>query len=374
MREIRMIDLQSQYLRLKARMDAAISEVLQSGQFIGGNRVKDLEKALSERFAVADTITCGNGTDAIKIALLALDLPPGAEVITAGFGYASVAEMSLILGFKPVYCDVHADTGLMDPESVKRLINPRTACIVPVHLFGQVCDMEPIMQLAESHGIKVLEDNAQSLGATYRFSTGEVRYAGSIGHISTTSFFPTKNLGCYGDGGAVMTNDPQLAAQARMIANHGQTAKYRHQVIGMNSRLDALQAAVLRVKLEELDQFEAERNHVAATYRQRLEGINGLYLPGMAAGSSHVNNQYTLRVADEETRDRMKQHLSDKGIPTAIYYPMPLYRQEAYRQDISLPVTELLCRTVLSLPMGTDMDDDQLSYICAEVRSFFNHS
>jgi dTDP-4-amino-4,6-dideoxygalactose transaminase len=372
MRPVKMLDLNAQYLRFKGEIDRAIADVLERTDFINGQDVKEFEKELAAYHETAYAISCANGTDAIQIALMAMDLPTGSEVITPGFSYAAIAEMCHLVGLKPVYCDVDPKTYLMDVGQIESLITPNTRVIAPVHLFGQVAPMEPIMVLAERYNLYVLEDNAQAIGAEYTFSDGTVKKAGSIGHISTTSFFPSKNLGCYGDGGAIITGDEVLAKRCKMIANHGQSVKYYHEVIGMNSRLDTLQAAILRVKLRHLNGFTAERQAAAATYDAALGDLPGLQIPARALRSNHVFHQYCFVLDTPEMRTGLQAALKEKGIPSMIYYPQPLYKQNAYKQDVSLPITEYLCERIMALPMGTDMDSEQLDYITSTINQYFS--
>lgn len=371
MRSVKMLDLHAQYLRFKDEIDNAIFAVLERTDFISGQDVKEFEKELAYYHGTTHAVTCANGTDAIQIALMAMDLPAGSEVITPGFSYAAIAEMCLLLGLKPVYCDVDPHTYLMKVEDVEGLITPNTKVLAPVHLFGQIAPMEPIMELAKQHNLYVLEDNAQAIGAECVFSNGTKTKSGSVGHVSTTSFFPSKNLGCYGDGGAIVTNDEQLAKRCKMIANHGQSVKYHHEVIGMNSRLDTLQAAILRVKLQKLDGFAAERQAAAAFYDRELGSIPQIQIPARVENSTHVFHQYCLVLETPQQRSGLQDHLKSHGIPSMIYYPLPLYKQEAYQQDITLPVTEFLCERIMALPMGTDMETEQLEYITTTIKQFF---
>lgn len=364
---IRMVDLQRQYNRIRPSIDEAIDRVLKNGTFIGGAEVSAFESRLAAFCGVNHAISCGNGTDALQLALMALNLPAGSQVITPAFSYAAVAEVCHLMGLEPVYADIHPDTFLMDPEGLETLITPKTRCIIPVHLFGQVTPMDRIMELAAKHSLFVIEDNAQSIGAEHIAASGKRAFSGSIGHLSTTSFFPSKNLGCYGDGGAVMTNDQTLAARVSMLANHGQSEKYHHKIIGINSRLDAIQAAVLSVKLNHLAGFTEQRRQVASAYDRLFENVKGLQTPVRADHSTHVFHQYTLKLADQAIRDSLQQSMNAAGIPCAIYYPMPLYMQEAYRQDLKLSISEDICTRVLSIPMGTDMDQDQVEYIAEHI-------
>lgn len=364
---IRMTDLQRQYERLRPEIDEALQRVLNSGIFIKGPEVSAFESELAAYCGVKHVIGCGNGTDALHIALMALNLPPGSQVITPAFSYAAVAEVCHLMGLEPVYAEICPDTFLLDPDGLEELITPKTRCIIPVHLFGQVTPMAKIMELANKHSLYVIEDNAQSIGAEHTSVSGHKALSGSMGHLSTTSFFPSKNLGGYGDGGAVMTSDDNLASKVRMIANHGQSAKYHHRITGVNSRLDALQAAVLRVKLAHLTAFISERRQVAAQYDQLLGNAREIQIPVRAGNSSHVFHQYTLKISDHSRREKLISGLSASGIPTAIYYPMPLYRQEAYARDLKLTISEDICSRVLSIPIGADMDQDQLEYIAERI-------
>jgi dTDP-4-amino-4,6-dideoxygalactose transaminase len=372
MRSVKMLNLHAQYLRIKDEIDSAMAAVLERTDFIGGEDVKEFEKELAAYHGISHAIACANGTDAIQIALMAMDLPPGSEVITPGFSYAAIAEMCHLMGLKPVYCDVDPHTFLMDVEDLEERITPKTRVLAPVHLFGQVAPMENIMALAKKHNFYVLEDNAQAIGAEYIFSDGRKAKSGSMGDVSTTSFFPSKNLGCYGDGGAIVTQNDKLAKRCKMIANHGQSVKYHHEIIGMNSRLDTLQAAILRVKLRKLDGFAAERQAAAAHYDYELGSIPQLKIPARAENSTHVFHQYCMVLETPEMRSGLQEYLKNHGVPSMIYYPLPLYKQTAYKQDITLPVTEYLCDRILALPMGTDMESEQLSYITSTIKQYFS--
>jgi UDP-2-acetamido-2-deoxy-ribo-hexuluronate aminotransferase len=372
-----MVDLKSQYIKIKAEIDAAIAACINSTAFINGPQVKEFSENLAAYLGVKHVIPCANGTDALQIALMALNLSPGDEVITPAFSYVAPAEVIALLGLKPVLVDVHADTFDLQAESVEKALTPRTKAIVPVHLFGQCADMEAIMALARKHNLYLVEDAAQSLGAEYAFSDGKVKGAGTIGDIGCTSFFPTKNLGCFGDGGALFTDNDLLAEKIRKIANHGQAKKFHHDLVGINSRLDTLQAAVLKVKLKYLNQYGASRNAVAAYYDQELGDIAGLQIPRRLVRSTHVFNQYTVVVKDGR-RDELKAYLHARHIPSKIYYPLPLHAQPAFRHDRfepeKLPVTEQLCPAVLSLPIHTEMNQAQLRFITASVIAFFANS
>ena len=365
LKTIQMSDLASQYQSIREEIDRAIGEVLSSANYINGPQVRVFASELETFMGVKHVIPCANGTDALQIALMALNLPQGSEIITAGFSYAAVAEVCGLLGFKVVYCDVDTDTFNIDAAKIEALVTDNTKAIIPVHLFGQCADMKTIMAIADKFGIKVIEDNAQSIGAVCNSVDGQ-KMSGTIGHLSTLSFFPSKNLGCYGDGGAICTNDDKLAEKAKMIANHGQSVKYKHDVLGLNSRLDTIQAAVLSVKLKHLDRFNSERLHVASQYDNALSNVEGIRIPSRSPYSSHVFHQYTLKL---ETMDveTFKGKMKEKGIPTMVYYPMPLYRQNAYSQPIELPNCETLCKSVISLPIGTDMNEEQIEYITSTI-------
>ncbi|MGV3636132.1 MAG: DegT/DnrJ/EryC1/StrS family aminotransferase [Flavobacteriales bacterium] len=375
MKNIQMVDLVGQYQRIKPEVDAALQRVIDSTAFINGPEVKEFEKELAAYLGVKHVIGCANGTDALQIAMMALDLKPGDEVITASFTFVATVEVVALLGIVPVFADVLPGTFNLDPADIKRKITPRTKAIVPVHLFGQTADMEAIMAIAQEHGLAVIEDNCQAVGSDYTFSDGTRKKSGTIGHVGTTSFFPSKNLGCYGDGGALFTNDDDLAKRLRRVCNHGSEVRYYHEVVGVNSRLDSLQAAILRIKLRRLDEYGAARNAAAAFYDKALGAIPGLRIPERSKSSTHVFHQYTLRVTDGR-RDGLKQHLEAHGVPAMIYYPVSCHLQNAYKSDRcpegSLPVTEQLTREVLSLPMSTELDNEQLTHITDTVKSFFN--
>jgi UDP-2-acetamido-2-deoxy-ribo-hexuluronate aminotransferase len=377
MREIYMVDLRAQYDKLSSEIDAAIKNVLVSTAFIKGPEVGLFEKELQNYLDVGYVISCANGTDALQISMMALNLKPGDEVITTNFTFISTVEVVALLGLKPVLVDPDPYTYNIMPEQVKKAITPRTKAIVPVHLFGQCADMENIMKLAQEHGIYVIEDTAQATGTEYIFSDGTRKKAGTIGIIGTTSFFPSKNLGCYGDGGALFTNDEAVARKIRSIANHGMKVKYHHDDIGINSRLDTLQAAVLNVKLKYLDKFNSARSSVADFYDEALAGCNSITIPGRSDFSTHIFHQYTIRVKNG-MRDELKKFLKSAGIPSMVYYPEPLHIQDAYNylgyNEGDLPVTNQLCKDVLSLPMHPDMEQDQLDYISSNILKFYkNH-
>ncbi|MBK8196439.1 MAG: DegT/DnrJ/EryC1/StrS family aminotransferase [Lewinellaceae bacterium] len=371
---ISMVDLKTQYLHIKQEVDREIAEVIDSTQFIGGAKVTAFRENLEQYLGVKHVIPCANGTDALQIAMMALGLQPGDEVIIPAFTYVATAEVIGLLGFTPVMTDVDPDTFNIRVDHIEAAITPRTKAIVPVHLFGQCADMEPIMALAKKHNLYVIEDNAQAIGGDYTApSTGLKSKTGTIGHYGCTSFFPSKNLGCYGDGGALMTNDDELAKAARIIANHGQSKQYYHDKIGVNSRLDAIQAAVLLVKLKYLDTYCAARARVADAYDQAFAGISALKTPVRAPYSTHVFHQYTMQVTDGR-RDALKTFLAEQEVPSMIYYPVPLYKQEAFKQywnGTILPVTERLCETVISLPVHTEMTPEVLEKITGSVKAFF---
>lgn len=366
-----MVDLQSQYQRIKQDIDKGIQEVIDSAAFVKGKTVTTFQHNLEQYTGAKHVIPVGNGTDALQIALMGLGLQPGDEVITPTFTFIATAEVVALLGLTPVVVDVDWETMNIDIDAVSRAITPKTKAIVPVHLFGQCADMEPLMALAEEHNLYVIEDACQAIGARYTFSNGHTQQAGTIGHIGCTSFFPSKNLGCYGDGGAIFTNDDALAARMQAIANHGMEVRYYHDIVGVNSRLDSIQAAVLNAKLPHLDEYIAARQEAAAYYDQAFAGMEQVLLPARLPQSSHVFHQYTLRVVGAN-RDSLRAGLAEKGIPAMIYYPVPLHQQKAYKdsryQDGDFPVAERLAQCVLSLPMHTELDEEQLAYISSTVR------
>ncbi len=374
MKEIQMVDLKSQYEKLAPEIDTAVKQVLESAAFIKGPDVKHFEEELSTFMGVRNVISCANGTDALQIAMMALGLKHGDEVITTNFTFVATVEVVALLGLKLVLLDPDPYTFNISPEAVKKAITPRTRAIVPVHLFGQCVAMEGIMKLAEQHNIFVIEDAAQATGAEYTFSDGTRQKAGTMGHIGTTSFFPSKNLGCYGDGGALYTNDDNLANKIRSIANHGMKVRYYHDEIGVNSRLDTLQAAILRVKLKYLSHYNAARKSVADFYDGALAGSPFIMVPERAGYSSHIFHQYTIKVKNGK-RDDLKKFLESVKIPSMIYYPVPLHIQEAYGylgyKESDFPVTSALSNEVLSLPIHPDFEQDQLDYIVSNVLKFF---
>lgn len=370
-----MVDLQGQTAKLKTKIDAKFNEILHASTFINGKDVAEFQKELAEYLGVKHVITCANGTDALQIAMMGLELKPGDEVITVDFTFAATVEVIALLGLTPVIIDVYQDTMTMNIEQLKAAITHRTKAIVPVHLFGQCADMESIQEIALQNNLYVIEDNAQAIGADFTFKNGKKQKAGSIGTIGTTSFFPSKNLGCFGDGGALFTNDDDLAYKLRGIANHGMYTRYYYDRIGINSRLDTLQAGVLRIKLPFLDEFAAARRKVSDFYDQAFSECNAIIIPKRAAFSTHVFHQYTLQLVDTD-RDALQKHLNEHEIPNMIYYPVPIHSQKAYQNFVfdssQLEVTKKLCQTVLSLPIHTEMGEDQLQYITQTVLNFFN--
>ena len=366
MMPLQMVDLKRQYHKIKPEVDAAIANVLESTAFINGPDVQSFAKELAAYLGVKHVIPCANGTDALQIALMALGLKPGDEVITPSFTYIATVEVVALLGLKPVFVEVDEDTFTMNIDSVRNAITPKTKAIIPVHLYGQSANMEALIALAEEHNLPLIEDNAQAIGGTYTFSDGRTVMNGSMGIIGCTSFFPSKNLGCYGDGGAMFTNDDAMADQLRMIANHGQQVRYYHEVVGCNSRLDTMQAAVLRVKLKHLDEYCDARRAVADYYDNAFAGNDAIITPYRAPYSKHVFHQYTLQLKGVD-RDTIVKQLADKGIPSMIYYPVPSHKQNMLKDfvsaDFNLPVTDALNKCVMSLPIHTEMTEEELKYI-----------
>lgn len=371
-----MVDLKGQYLNIKEEIDQATLSVIRDAQYINGPEVSKFTNELSQYLDGAYIIPCANGTDALQLAMMALDLKPGDEVIVPSFTYVATAEVIGLLKLTPVMVDVDSSSFNITVESIKIAITPRTKAIVPVHLFGQCADMEPILELAKEYSLYVIEDTAQAIGASYTFKNGVIKKAGTMGHIGCTSFFPSKNLGCYGDGGAIFTMDSELANKIKMISNHGQEKKYVHKYIGVNSRLDTIQAAILRIKLRHLDSYSSSRSTAAEKYDLLLKNIDGLVIPYRQSNSSHVFHQYTLKISGGK-RDALKNHLDQAGIPTMIYYPVSLNEQEAY-QSIgrvvgNLNITQNLCNSVLSIPMHTELSDVQIEYISSSIINFFRN-
>ncbi len=375
MRKIQMVDLKSQYEKIKDTVNASIQEVLDTNTYINGPLVHEFQKNLEEYLNVKHVIPCANGTDALQIAMMGLGLKPGDEVITADFTFAATVEVIALLQLTPVLVDVDLVNMNISIEAIKKAITPKTKAIVPVHLFGRAANMEAIMALAKAHNLYVIEDNAQAIGANCKFSDGSKKKAGTIGHVSSTSFFPSKNLGCYGDGGAIFTNDDDLAYKIRGIVNHGMYVRYHHDVVGVNSRLDSIQAGVLNAKLPLLNHYNQARRTAAEKYNQALSNHKNIVVPSFDSnGDDHVFHQYTLRIINAD-RNGLMDHLLSKGIPCAIYYPIPLHSQKAYLdpryKEEDFPVTNQLVKEVLSLPMHTELDDDQIKFINDSILEFF---
>lgn len=370
-----MVDLKSQYHALKSEIDTAVINVLESSAFINGKPVQDFSNNLALYLGAKHVLPCANGTDALQIALMALGLQPGDEVITPSFTFIATAEVIALLHFKPVFVDVDKKTFCMDPEAVKNAITPKTKAIVPVHLYGQVANMEEIMAIADAHNIPVVEDCAQSIGADYTFKNGTTKKAGTIGKFGATSFFPSKNLGGYGDGGAIFTDDDQLAAKVKMISAHGASKRYYHEVVGVNSRLDTIQAAILDIKLKHLDTYIANRRRAADYYDQAFASCEKITTPFRAADNLHVFHQYTIQLENVD-RDALIAHLQGKGIPAMIYYPVPAHKQQMFKDfggmQFELPNTDWLSTRVVSLPMHTELDNEQLEYITSSILEFVN--
>jgi len=375
MKAIQMVDLVSQYEKIKPEVDEALMSVMGSAAFIKGPEVKSFQQELQDYLGVKHVIPCANGTDALQIALMALGLEPGDEVITSNFTFAATVEVIGLLRLTPVLVDVERDTFNIDVESMKNAIKPKTKAIIPVHIFGQCSNMEEIMKIAKENNIAVVEDTAQAIGSKYTFSDGSVKSAGCIGDMGTTSFFPSKNLGCFGDGGALFTNDSGLAARLEAIVNHGMKERYYHDEIGVNSRLDSMQAAVLRIKLRRLDDYIAARQKAAKYYSEAFADVDGLETPVISKDSTHVFHQYTLKTKGVN-RNALQAFLSEKKVPAMIYYPVALHNQKAYKRegvsDSAFPVTMDLCDCVISLPMHTELEAEQLEYITNSVKEFFN--
>lgn len=379
-----MVDLKGQYAAIQNQVDSAIMDVLASSAFINGPKVHEFQKNLEGYLGVKHVIPCANGTDALQICMMGLGLKPGDEVITADFTFAATVEVIALLGLTPVLVDVDPDNFNIDIEAIKRAITPKTKAIVPVHLFGQCADMEAIMEVAEAHSLYVIEDNAQAIGANYTYSNGKKAKSGTIGHVASTSFFPSKNLGCYGDGGAIFTNDDNLAHTIRGIVNHGMYTRYYHDVVGVNSRLDSVQAAVLNEKLPHLDAYNKARQNAARKYNKAFEGVENIIVPKVVSKSCaglcdtcdcHVFHQYTLKLKGVD-RDALVHHLNEKGIPCGVYYPVPLHKQKAYQDsrynEADFKVTNQLVNEVISLPMHTELENDQIEYITTTILNFVN--
>ncbi|NEN25532.1 DegT/DnrJ/EryC1/StrS family aminotransferase [Cryomorpha ignava] len=377
MKKIQMVDLGSQYEKIQDEIDTAVLNVIRSCAYINGPEVKSFQSELESYLDVKHVIPCANGTDALQIAMMALGLKPGDEVITADFTYVATAEVIALLQLTPVLVDVDPDTFNIDVEAIKAAITPKTKAIVPVHLFGQAAPMEEIMAVAKAHNLYVIEDAAQAIGAEYTFSDGRKQRVGTIGDIGATSFFPSKNLGCYGDGGAIFTNNDTYAANLRVIANHGQTRQYYHDEVGVNSRLDSIQAAILRIKLRHLDEYSHQRNIAADFYDKAFKDIPQIKTPVRFKQSNHVFHQYTM-ILNGVDRETLRTYLMDRDVPAMIYYPVPLHLQKAYRDERynegDFPVTENLCENVISLPMQTELSTEQLTHITESVKSFIKNN
>ncbi|WP_419213723.1 DegT/DnrJ/EryC1/StrS family aminotransferase [Maribacter sp. X9] len=383
MKKIQMVDLNGQYLEIKDQVNASIAQILETSAFINGPEVQAFQKELEEYLGVKHVIPCANGTDALQIAMMGLGLKPGDEVITADFTFAATVEVIALLQLTPVLVDVYPDTFNIDIEAIEKAITPKTKAIVPVHLFGQCANMDAILDLAKKHNLFVIEDNAQAIGAKYLSKNGKKHMAGSMGHVGATSFFPSKNLGCYGDGGAIFTNDDDLAHTIRGIVNHGMYERYHHDVVGVNSRLDSIQAAVLRAKLPKLDGYCEARRNAARAYSKAFEGQEYIITPKTVneceeicdVCDCHVFHQYTLKITNGK-RDALVKHLNENGIPCGVYYPIPLHKQKAYLDDRyneeDFPVTNALVKEVISLPMHTELDDEQINHITNMVIGFVN--
>ncbi len=376
MKPIQMVDTKNQYLKIKDQVDEGIQQVLESAAYINGKPVQNFAQNLSGYLGVKHTIPCGNGTDALQIAMMALDLQPGDEVITPSFTYIATTEVIALLKLAPVFVDVDKATFCIDCKEIEKAITPKTKAIVPVHLYGQAANMEEIMAIAKKHNLFVIEDNAQAIGCDYTFSDGTVKKTGTVGTVGATSFYPSKNLGAFGDGGAMFTNDDALAEKLKMIANHGQKTRYYHDMVGCNSRLDSIQAAVLDVKLKYLGQYIAARQKAALFYNKAFAGNDKITVPQTAAYTNHVYHQYTL-ILNGAHRDELSKYLSTHNIPSMIYYPVPAHRQKVFEafggMNFNLPITDWLTARVISLPMHTELDEEQLHYITQHVSDFLSN-
>ena len=375
MKKINMVDLNGQYRKIRWQVNREIKKVIKSSSFINGPSVKEFQSNLENYLGVRHVIPCANGTDALQVALMSLNLKKGDEVITTNFSFASTIEVILLLGLKPVLVDIDPKTFNLNTSLIKSKINDKTKAIIPVHLFGQTCDMEKIVQIANKFNLYVIEDNAQALGSKYKFSNSKKQFAGTIGDISTTSFFPSKNLGCYGDGGAIITNSDNLAYKLRGLVNHGMYERYYHDEVGVNSRLDSIQAAILNVKLKYLDKYNNRRQHSAKLYNEALNKVESIETPFVESDpDTHVYHQYTLKVKDGK-RDDLAEHLLNNNIPFGIYYPLGFHEQKAYKQEFTndkdFPVTNKVKNEVISLPMHTELSKSQIKYITNTISSFF---
>ncbi|MCT7903751.1 MAG: DegT/DnrJ/EryC1/StrS family aminotransferase [Candidatus Ornithobacterium hominis] len=375
MEKIQMVDLVSQYQKIKSEIDKKVIEVMESSAYINGPEVKAFEKELADYLEVKHVIACANGTDALQVALMSLGLEPGDEVITSNFTFAATAEVIDLLKLKSVLVDVDPETFNINPKELEKAISPKTKAIIPVHLFGQCANMEAILEIAKKHDLAVIEDTAQAMGSDFTFSNGETKKAGTMGHLGCTSFFPSKNLGCFGDGGAIFTNNDDLAYRIRGIANHGMYERYYHDEIGVNSRLDSMQAAILRVKLPHLEQYNKARRWAANEYDKRFEGNPNISIPKRSENSTHVFHQYTLKIKNAD-RNLLQKYLTEKEIPAMIYYPVPLHQQKAYNRgayaDEQFPITMDLVEQVISLPMHSELSISQIEKISTNVLNFFN--
>ena len=365
-----MVDLMGQYSKIKSEIDRNIISSIESGRFVNGPIVTDFSENLSRYLNVKNVIPCANGTDALQISFMALDLKPGDEIICPSWTYIATAEAAAVLGIKVVFCDVDPETFNTTADLIESHINNRTKAIVPVHLYGQSCDMSPIINLAEKYNLKIIEDNAQAIGCKYTFPNGDNKFTGTLGDIGTTSFYPSKNLGCYGDGGAIFTNNDSLVEKIRMIVNHGEKIKYHHEIIGCNSRLDSIQAEILNVKLKHLDEYNSNRKIMAKNYDLAFSEIEELQTPKVIPNSEHVFHQYTLRVLNGK-RDDFKSYLSDLGIPSMIYYPIPIHKQKPYRNDQVLKNTDILSKQVISLPIHTELESSNQDFIIDKIIKYF---
>lgn len=375
MRPLQMVDTKTQYQKIKSEVDYAVIAVMESSQFIGGKVVNDFTKSLAAYHGSKHVIPCANGTDALQIAMMALGLEPGDEVITPSFTYIATVEVAALLHIKPIFVEVDAKTFCIDPAAIEKAITPKTKAIIPVHLYGHAADMEVIMSIAQKHNLFVIEDNAQGIGNDYIFSDGRVKKTGTIGHIGCTSFYPSKNLGAYGDGGAMFTDDNGLAEKLKMIASHGQSKRYYHDVVGCNSRLDAMQAAILDIKLKHLDEYIAARIKAADYYDEAFKGNKKITVPFRAGNNKHVFHQYTL-VLNDVDRNALHEYLADKGVPSMIYYPVPAHRQKMFDafggSKFNLPITDWLTERVISLPIHSELDNEQQQFIVSHVLDFVN--
>lgn len=375
MKPLQMVDTKTQYQKIKTEVDAAVIGVLESSMFIGGKVVNDFATDLADYHKSKHCISCANGTDALQIAMMALGLQPGDEVITPSFTYIATVEVAALLNIKPIFVEVNKQTFCLDPEAIEKAITPKTKAIIPVHLYGHAADMEKIMAIATKHNLFVIEDNAQGIGCTYTFTDGTSKKTGTIGHIGCTSFYPSKNLGAFGDGGAMFTDDDELANKLRMIASHGQSKRYYHDVVGCNSRLDAVQAAVLTIKLRHLDNYILARRKAADFYDAAFADNEKITTPFRAANQQHVFHQYTLQLTNVN-RDKLSQYLTDNGVPNMIYYPVPAHKQKMFDafggSNFNLPITDLLTDCVISLPIHTELDEEQQTFITTKVLEFIN--